>query len=84
MSLIEDVLSRPPEPAPSEVSFRWGVVTATAPLRVQLDAPDDAALGITPDSLVPLTVGDRVWCQLYRVSDGEGKQIVVLGKAVLA
>ena len=82
MSLIEDVLTKPPAVVPPEVSFRWGVVMAVGPLRVKLDPPDDAPLEITPDALVALDVGDRVWCQMYRTSDGQGKQIVVLGKAI--
>lgn len=45
--------------------FLWGTVTATSPLRVQIDG-DAAALDITPDTLVDpatLTVGARVRCE---------------------
>jgi hypothetical protein len=44
--------------------WSWATVTDDSPLRVQLDG-EDAALDVTPDTLVsPLSVDDRVWVQL--------------------
>ena len=54
-----------PQRAPEALLVpRWGVVTSTNPLRVQL-AGDDDPLPIAPKSLaVGLAVGRVVWCVL--------------------
>lgn len=52
--------------------YRWGTVTQVSPLRVRLDG-ESAPLAITPESLVAVDLGFRVWCQLY------DRQLVVLG-----
>ena len=54
-----------PQKAPPALLIpRWGVVTSTNPLRVQL-AGDDDPLPIAPKSLaVGLAVGRVVWCVL--------------------
>lgn len=47
-------------------SFKWGTVTGTAPIAVQLDG-DTAPLALVPDSLVDpalLVIGDRVRVEL--------------------
>lgn len=54
----------PQKPPPALLIPRWGVVTSTNPLRVQL-AGDDDPLPIAPKSLaVGLAVGRVVWCVL--------------------
>jgi microcystin-dependent protein len=63
------LLPQAPEPRDS---WRWGTVTAQAPLRVLLDG-DAVSLSSTPDCLVPAYIGDRVWCQLV------GRRVVVHG-----
>lgn len=63
--------------------WSWAKVTGTSPLRVQLDG-EDAALGITPDTLVAgLAVDDRVWVQLVTNANPARKhrRLVVLGRA---
>ena len=62
-----------PQRAPEALLVpRWGVVTSTAPLRVQL-AGDDDPLPITPKSLaVGLAVGRAVWCAL------QGTDLIVI------
>lgn len=73
---IEDLdILLPVAPAEQTVKPRWGTVTQALPLRVRLDG-DDAALPMTPASLVPdgtAKVGNRVWCVL------NGRQLVVVG-----
>ena len=73
---IEDLdILLPIAPAEQTVKPRWGTVTQALPLRVRLDG-DDAALPMTPASLVPdgtAKVGNRVWCVL------NGRQLVVVG-----
>lgn len=53
---LEDLLPAPPAPS---ASYRLGTITATNPLRVQLDG-DSAATASTPMSTVNAYVGDRV------------------------
>lgn len=53
-----------PPHAPVVDVWRWATVQAVAPLRVQLDG-DSAPLGSTPDSLIPVSVSDRVLCHLH-------------------
>ena len=79
MTDLADVLVGSPEPPTPSSSWRWGVVVGTAPLRVRLE-PDDAALDITPTTLVTGATDDRVWCQLYGA--GARKQLIVHGKVV--
>ena len=56
-------------------TWQWATVTATSPLRVRLDGPDDA-LDATPQTLVAgLTIGNRVWVQLH------GRSLIIHGKA---
>lgn len=78
MSLAE-VIAQASKPQPPASSWKWGTVTATAPLRVRLDGDDDA-LDITPDALAVVGVGDRVWCQLHGAT--AKKRLIILGKAV--
>lgn len=52
-----------PGPAPSRDSWRWATVTQVSPLRIRLDG-EATPLDITPDTLVAVTLADRVWCQL--------------------
>lgn len=76
---FESILTgSPPDPtAPTQADnvYRWGTVTAVSPLQVKLDG-DAAPLASRPDTLVDrLTVGQRVWCQIYR------RRVLVLGSA---
>lgn len=63
-----------PKPAPRRESWRWATVTQVSPLRVRLDG-DAAPLTVTPDRLVTVTLGARVWCQIA------GRRVVVHGVA---
>lgn len=53
---LEELLPAPPAPS---ASYRLGTITATNPLRVQLDG-DSAATSSTPIATVNAYVGDRV------------------------
>lgn len=65
----------PAAPTQADNVYRWGTVTAVSPLQVRLDG-DAVPLASRPDSLVDrLTVGQRVWCQIYR------RRVLVLGSA---
>lgn len=62
------------------MSFTWGTVTGTAPLRVKLDG-DTAPVPITPDCLVApdaLWVGARVRCEL------SSRRLIVHGASQVA
>ena len=64
----------PQKPPPALLIPRWGVVTSTNPLRVQL-AGDDDPLPIAPKSLaVGLAVGRVVWCVL------QGTDLIVVAQ----
>lgn len=48
----------------SKESWRWGAIQSVAPLRVKLDG-DTEALTASPDTLVPVKLGDRVRVHVY-------------------
>ena len=62
----------PPPMSGEGASTFWATVVGTAPLRVCRDGEDP--LPVTPKSLEPVTVGDRVLCLWER------RQVIVLGK----
>lgn len=56
--------------------FTWATVTSLSPLRVRIDGEEEP-LDLEPDLLEAperLTVGSRVWCQVY------GRRILLLGR----
>jgi microcystin-dependent protein len=54
-----------PEAGPPSDSWRWGTITSTSPLRVQLDGDTDP-LDVDPDVLtIGMVTGERVYCQLH-------------------
>lgn len=67
-----DFLLEPP--APPTDTYRWGTVTSTSPLRVRLDG-DPAPVASEPDTLQPVSAGNRVWVQIH------GRQMVIIGSA---
>lgn len=76
-----------PRPVPEGQRFVWGKITATGPLRLQLDS-DTAVLGgvnpVTPITVVTgLAVNDRVLVLLMDNPNPNfsGRQVVIIGKA---
>lgn len=55
--------------------FRWGIVTATDPLTVRLDADDDPLDGVPSTLVAGLMVGDRVHVMV------QNRRAVVIGRA---
>lgn len=69
----EDLELLLPQPKEQKDGWSWATVTQESPLRIRLDG-DDAALLITPESLVgEQAVGRRVWVQLV------GRRAIVHG-----
>lgn len=79
-----DILARRAAQPTTEISlWSWATVTDDSPLRVQLDS-DDAALNITPDTLVAgLAINDRVWVQLVTNANParRHRRLVIIGRA---
>lgn len=62
-----------------QVSFCWAVVTQLSPLRVIREG-EDVALEITPDTLVNVSVGDRVRLELS-LTAGTARRAVIHGRS---
>jgi hypothetical protein len=61
-------------PQAQEDAYRWATVTRVNPtIRVRLDG-DNTEMPVTPDCLTLVTLGDRVWVQMF------GRRVIILGR----